>query len=657
MKKITESNLKKFLFSTIVLFFTLPAYAADTMSLWPSDPLTKVMQTAKAPKDAPKKLKIFAAKGETVSAQAVFGSSQDLNDVTAKISDLKHQANSSTISADNINLQWVRYIDVNRNSAHIPTDELIAIAPNSIADAYWEDITIFVKANRAQPLWLEIDVPQNTPAGDYTGNLIITAGTNESIELVVYLHVWDFELPKHRPLSSINWASFPGRPFAKSFKKFSDKYWDFLKRFCRFLVRHRQTGIQDSIWRLIEEKGDKQSGFSYDTSRLERYAQIAFDAGIQKIHLHYIGYRTADRPDPKSRMIPAEGAFRRLPILQKLIERKGWKGRILVNVCDEPFLYEEKTYADVIDKAHKLAPDVKIIEAVESVYLGKLDIYVPNLDHLHLWYSEYQKLREKGTELWFYTCNQPIGRYPNRYLDQPLLKVRVLHWLNYLYDIKGYLHWGLNQYADVDNFYSQQAISHKLPLGERAIVYPGKDSYLGSLRFSAQRDGIQDFEYLWVLENELKKIKERTGKDAFWLDPRQRPLELCRRVIWSFYEYTRDNNTMLQTRKVIAEEIEALKTQPLLIVQTTPEEAAIIPFGPRHLIIRGLTTPGAKVTINGEPVKSMEPTGYFFQRYFMAGGFFPDKGKALKDTNPTITITAEFNGKKRTVERTFKPID
>ncbi len=127
--------------------------------------------------------------------------------------------------------------------------------------------------------------------------------------------------------------------------------------------------------------------------------------------------------------------------------------------------------------------------------------------------------------------------------------------------------------------------------------------------------------------------------------------------MWSFYEYTRDNNKMLETRKTIAREIEALKSQPMLFVQTTPEEGTAIPFGPRHLIIRGLTTPGAKVSINGEPVKSMEPTGYFFERYFMAGGFFPDKGRAIKDTNPTITITAEFNGKKRTVERTFKLLD
>ncbi len=170
--------------------------------------------------------------------------------------------------------------------------------------------------------------------------------------------------------------------------------------------------------------------------------------------------------------------------------------------------------------------------------------------------------REQGGELWFYTCCHPAGRYPNRFLDQSLLKVRVLHWINYLYDLQGYLHWGLNYYGS-DDPYTEDGISKDLPLGDRAIVYPGEKGMIGSLRFSAQRDGLQDYEYLWVLEDRLRSIKEQVGEDAFWLDPRQRSLELCRRVIWSFHDYTRDPNILLETRRAIAEEIESLQIRAL----------------------------------------------------------------------------------------------
>ena len=100
----------------------------------------------------------------------------------------------------------------------------------------------------------------------------------------------------------------------------------------------------------------------------------------------------------------------------------------------------------------------------------------------------------------------------------------------------------------------------------------------GSLRFSAQWDGIQDFEYLRVLEERLRQVKLRAGEEAFWLDPRQRPLELCRRVIWSFHEYTRNPDLMLGTRRAIAEELEALQAEPRLVVQTSPPEGTVADY-------------------------------------------------------------------------------
>jgi hypothetical protein len=295
----------------------------------------------------------------------------------------------------------------------------------------------------------------------------------------------------------------------------------------------------------------------------------------------------------------------------------------------------------MVDRVHETAPSVRCVEAVEAEYLGKLDIYVPKLSHLNLWYPRFKQVQHEGGELWFYTCCHPVGRYPNRFLDQSLLKVRVLHWINYLYDMDGYLHWGLNHFAG-DNPYTQEAISKGLPLGDRAIVYPGEKGLLGSLRFSSMRDGLQDFEYMWVLENELSKIKKKVGQEAFWLDPRQRSLELCRRVVWSFYEYTRNRDVMLNTRNAIAHEIEELQTEPLLIIQTSPPEGTFVPSGPRNIGVRGLVQPGAKVTLNGKSIQNVRPSGYFLQFYFMP------------DNNPTITVTVEYNGKKRTAKRSFR---
>ncbi len=622
-----------------IMFFSMLgiAQAVDAAVLWPSDALSKVMRSDTAQANSEHLLRISGARTEIVSSQAVFSPPGNASAATASITDLKHTESDAVIPASAVRLQWVRYIDINRNTAGIPDDELVVKAPASIPDPFWEAAGIPVMANQAQPIWIEIRVPGNARAGDYSGKLQVKTG-DESFEMPVELHVWDFAVPSQRHLSVINWWRFPGLGFG-NVKPYSEEYWDLLGRFCAFLVEHRQTDIQTSIG-LIRETGDDQGGYSYDTSRLERYAQAAFRAGVGQIHLHSVGRRTANITDPSSRIVPNESSLRRLAAWEKVVRRRDWRDRFLVSISDEPFIHHEESYAAMVDRVHDIAPSIRCIEAVETEFLGKLDIYVPKLSHLNLWHEQFEQVRREGAELWFYTCCHPVGRYPNRFLDQSLLKVRVLHWINYLYDLDGYLHWGLNHFAG-DDPYTQEAISKGLPLGDRAIAYPGTNKLLGSLRFSTMRDGLQDFEYLWVLESELSRIKQKIGKEASWLNPRQRPLELCRRVVSSFYEYTRDPGIMLDTRHAIAREIEELSTGPLLIVQTSPPEGTFVPAGPRTIGVRGLVQPGAKVTINGKPVGNVRPSGYFLQAHFMSAG------------NPTIEIAVEHDGRKRTTKRTF----
>ena len=455
-------------------------------------------------------------------------------------------------------------------------------------------------------MWIEVHVPENAAPGDYDGRLSVSAD-GVSLDLPVTLRVWDFEVSQERHLSVVNWWQFPG----PGFEGHGPDDWDLLRRFAGFLVEHRQTDLSVGI-RRIQESGDAQKGYTHDTRSLERYAEVAFEAGIRQIHLHSVGRRTAGILDPAARVVPDDSNLRRLAAWEQVIRRRNWQRRFVTSIVDEPFVYYEDSYQATVNRVHAVAPSVRCLEAVEAEYLGKLDVYVPKLSHLAMWYPRFDQVRREGAELWFYVCCHPLGRYPNRFLDQSLLKARVLFWISYLYNLDGYLHWGLNYYAG--DPYTQEGISKDLPLGDRAVVYPGRDRLLGSLRFSAQRDGVQDFEYLRLLEARLREIKQQAGEDGFWLDPRQRPLELCRRVIWSFHDYTRDARLMLETRQAIAREIEALQVEPRLVVQTSPPEGTVVPAGPRAVNVRGLAPPGAKVTINGEAVVEHAP-----ERLFLSG--------------------------------------
>ncbi len=613
-----------------------PAAKPSSPALWAESPLAKVLRAAAAPEAAPTRLLLSGAQRETVSGQAVFRSPRAAAAVKASVTELKHALSGVALPAAAVRLQWARYIDITRNS-DIPRDERVAQAPASLPDPYWEAAAIPVQADQAQPLWIEVRLPKDAQPGDYRGQLSVNAdGAVATLPLTV--HVWGFALPAEQRLSVVNWWRFPGAGFEN---RGADD-WDLLRRFAAFLVEHRQTDLQTELSR-IGESGDAQSGYSHDTRRLERYAETAFEAGIRQIHLHSIGRRTADILDPHARVEAHEPSLRRLAAWEKVIQRRGWQRRFVVSIVDEPFVYYEDSYSAVVDRAHQAAPSVRCLEAVEAEYLGKLDVYVPKLSHLALWYPRFEQARRDGAELWYYVCCHPLGRYPNRFLDQPLLKARVLFWIHYLYNLDGYLHWGLNHYGG--DPYTQEGISKDLPLGDRAVVYPGTNGLIGSLRFSAQRDGIQDFEYLRVLEDRVRQLKATAGADGFWIDPRQRPLELCRRVIWSFHDHTRDPGLLLDTRQAIADEIESLNSPPLLYVQTSPPEGTVVPAGPRAVNIRGLAPPGAKVTIDGKPVSPVRPGGYFCQAHF------------LGDKQPQVTIAVEHEGRKRSAVRTFKLAD
>ena len=85
-------------------------------------------------------------------------------------------------------------------------------------------------------------------------------------------------------------------------------------------------------------------------------------------------------------------------------------------------------------------------------------------------------------------------------MDVPLIDTRLMHWLNYRYQLKGYLHWGFNAWTD------DPWEAPGLHRGDGWHVYPKRDGLLDSLRWEQMRDGLQDYECLWLLEDKIRQI-------------------------------------------------------------------------------------------------------------------------------------------------------
>jgi hypothetical protein len=628
-----------------VLSAACAAQAEESFRLVPVDPLAKVLQGAALTSAAAPALELDGARGETISGQVVLVPGDSADSVTASLSQLRETAGgNATIPGSCARLQWVRYVQLSKNTTDVPPDELVARAPVSLPDPFWDGVACAVEAKRPQPLWIELEVPPDARPGKYLGELTVTGRSNRCA-LAVSLIVRNFALSGDRHQKVIQWWDFPGRTFEK-LTPGSAAYWQHLERSCAFVNRHRQTEIW-AQWSLVQEQ-KLTNGTTWDASLFEKYAETAFKAGIRAVHFGSVGRHTKYQLDPDSRTEVVEANLGRLAAVEEVVQKRGWKGRVLTAIADEPFIYHEVTYGKVLERVRKAAPSVGIIEAIESDQIGGLDIFVPKLSHLNLWWPRFEELKRQGKEVWFYTCCHPTGRYPNRFLDQPLVKARALHWISYLYGLDGFLHWGFNWFTAGADPYSEAGRGQSsLPPGDGQVAYPGKEGFVGSLRLSAMRDGLQDFEYLWLLEQRMREQKQRVGDEASWLDPRQRPTELCRRVVQSFYEHTRDPKVLLGTRRVVADEIEALEAEPLLLVQTSPPEGTVTPAGPITVNIRGITTPGAKVTVNGKALPAQNVS---------AKGCFID-ARMITAKEPELVITAELNGKTRLMKRTFRVVE
>jgi len=137
-------------------------------------------------------------------------------------------------------------------------------------------------------------------------------------------------------------------------------------------------------------------------------------------------------------------------------------------------------------------------------------------------------------------------------------------------------------------------------------VYPKKGGLLDSLRWEQMRNGIQDYEYLWLLEDKVRQIKSgMSGRVSALIEPSRRSLEIAASVVRTTADYSNDPNVLYTARKQIIRDILDLDKSPRLIVQTNPIEHSRV-ASDAAIDVHGWAEPGTRITINGTDVPVAE---------------------------------------------------
>jgi len=336
-------------------------------------------------------------------------------------------------------------------------------------------------------------------------------------------------------------------------KPWSEAHWKMIGRYARLMVRGRQNTFWVP-WGDVFKR--EKTGLILNRRRLRRIVKTFTDAGMYYIEGGHVAHRTGGKWDaptfdislggPRATSVKGNADLARaMKQLTEEIDRNGWRDRWIQHVTDEPTAANATDYRILVGMVRKYLPGVPILDAtMDTTLAGSVDIWCPQCQEYQKHRKLFQAQRAIGDRVWFYTCCSPGGPWLNRLLDMELLRPALFGWATALYDLDGFLHWGLNHYrADQDPF-EKSVVPHgggnSLPAGDTHVVYPGKEGPWSSLRLEAQREGFEDYEL-------LKQLKASKPDKAS---------AIVAKVIRGFDDYARDVKVFRRARKSLLEALD-----------------------------------------------------------------------------------------------------
>jgi Glycoside hydrolase 123, catalytic domain/Glycoside hydrolase 123 N-terminal domain len=537
-----------------ILFLTScgPGTGSHGLKAWYVDSLVKVFPEDAVGVNGLPAGEFTAARNQHINIQIALRSTREFSGLTASI-DPPEDTKGHAIAASNFSLRQVGYVVVGSHTQGSPAGELVGTAPGWYPDALLA-LPLTLEANRTHSIWVEIHVPRDTPAGDYRGAINISAGQQALAHLPFRLGVVPATVPEKQTLYVTNWFTLDDQSTQQFFDvpAFSDDWWKLAGNVARVFAAHRQNVVITPLMTLIQPKA-AGGRMRYDFSNFDRWVETFQSAGalryIEGSHLLTRPYYTAPlgvevfgREGGKvvTKTLPPDSpevsrflaGF--LTALDKHLEAKGWKEIYLQHVLDEAHGEEIPYYGKIATLVRRYVPGVETIDAIDAQQIPEIvrndcDIWVPQLGRFDNAVDLLEQRIRSGHPVWYYTCLYPQGRYTNRLMDFPLVKTRLLPWLDFRYNFTGFLHWGGNYWTPNPILDTQPVIDNNtelLPSGDAFIYYPNRKqmTFDSSIRMETFLAGIEDYEL-------LQQLKAANPAEAS---------RLASGAISSFTDYVRD---------------------------------------------------------------------------------------------------------------------
>ncbi|NOY75350.1 MAG: DUF4091 domain-containing protein [Kiritimatiellaeota bacterium] len=487
--------------------------------------LKKIFRDKPFPGNVGNTADITAARNEYEGFQLiVLSSKKTLKNIRLEISDLVNRKTNSRIGVRNIKYNVVGYVKTDKG-----------VWP----DPLFDEKTFTIEAGKIQPVWVTVYVPETAPPGDYEGFINVKPANSHSTKIKVSVKVRNFTLPREFHLKTDFWLHWR---YIKLFAHLDKVTFEEYKKYCDILTSHRISYADNGSSALVKAFIEPDGSISFDFSVADQYLEYYMSKNPNALNVsfyecggaffrYFANLPVRERTTGKSRILRYKrfSPEHRKIVIQYLrdytnhLKEKGWyDNKAYIKVFDEPnkrkgqYAYVKKTYGLIKDAV----PDLKRLIAINSIaapeLIGYIDIWCPKIQRYN---SLFYALRKRaGDEIWWYVCGWQKN-YPDFDIGLPAISHRILFWLSWKYNISGVLYYGVNywsrkNYTNYENGpYPYKKTPSSYPYdGGGYLLYPGRKGPLSSVRLEVIRDGLEDYEYFFLLKEKIAELEREKPK-------------------------------------------------------------------------------------------------------------------------------------------------
>jgi hypothetical protein len=563
----------------------------EGLATWWCESGWKVGRERRAPRpmnESPRPVSVTAARGEYEAAQVVLHPSRDGQLLAAQVEwePPAHAAGAGAASPIRTEICEVAYVYVAQ-----PTDDACVRGwyPDPLPPL---QTPLALRAGMNQPLWITFQVPRAAAPGPHRGALKLETSFGQ-LKIPVMVGVYKFELPRATHLrSSLGLSPQAINQYHRLTQPEHQRlvYEKYLRNFAEHRISPYRFDAYSPIGISFVGDGNKHARVDFTAFEaaagqwLDEYGFTSFQLPLRGMGGGTFHSRRLGELEGFKEGTPEHARLfgDYLGQIERRLREKGWLERAFTYWFDEP---DPKDYEFVVAGMKRLkeaAPGLKrlLTEQPEPALLGQVDIWCGLTPE---WTREKVAARRAvGEEVWWYICCGPRSPYVTEFIDHPGTELRLWPWQSWQYGVTGLLVWETvywtsplayprpklqDPWSDPMSWVSGYGnpVDFKSPWGngDGRFLYPPRprtggteallESPVSSIRWENLRDGIEDYEYLWLLKEMAKD-----SKSADVLGEARKLLEVPADISRDLTHFTTDPRDILAHRERVARLIERL---------------------------------------------------------------------------------------------------